>query len=324
VANNPKRYSRSPTTESFEKAATLGPVFIGAPYENGFTVWTTRVYVDNSLHLFRRDVGGLTEVTGELPLSLTGHHHRIAFDQLGRISICYQESGNVFIRQYDTTISDYTLRGPFVGLDPVVLNDQFVGQPSGDSDLILFYLSVDRLNISYRIQRESFAIERTLFTFLQPMYLDQVAITQLRYQLWLSDVNNVQTILESDFYPYPASDELVGSIDPAAHSLEANVYVISLEEEMAGVIDPATHSLESTIYQIQPLEREITGTINPSVHHLESTVYVASPFVEREITGSLNPAPHTLAISIANIQTPTERELAGTINPATHVLKRTS
>lgn len=110
-------------------------------------------------------------------------HISLTFDQAARHVVAYQVGTEIWVRQWDPVTQQYIMRGPFPGVDPVVICDASVMYKVPDSDVLLFYLSPDRLNLMMRVQRENFATAYTMQTFSSPVLLDQVV--QYPYRLGL-------------------------------------------------------------------------------------------------------------------------------------------
>lgn len=132
-------------------------------------------------------------------------HMGVAFDQAARHVVVYERQGEVWIRQWDPVIQQFVMRGPFPGHDPVVLNDAVVGYFPPDSDVLLFHLTPDRLNLVMRVQREDYATARSVWTFERPVVLDQVVELPYQIELLGSFTDALDTtgfVVHSEPYPY--------------------------------------------------------------------------------------------------------------------------
>jgi hypothetical protein len=118
------------------------------------------------------------------------------FDQANRLVIAYQRSEELWIRQYSPILAQYTTRGPFVGLDPVLLYDGIAAGTDDDADVLLCYVALNRLALHVRIQRETYGAERTLEQFQEPITLDQATELPSSWQLTGQGLNFVSS-------PYP-------------------------------------------------------------------------------------------------------------------------
>jgi hypothetical protein len=136
-------------------------------------------------------------------------HLAFCFDQAARHVVAYEYQGQVYVRQWDPVARAYTMRGPFPGVDPVLLWDYEVGYFLGDSDVLLFHLSPDRTQVIMRVQRERYANPRVVQALPGPAYLDQALALPYQGELLGSlDVNPDTTslVLRTDLYPVYLSD----------------------------------------------------------------------------------------------------------------------
>ncbi len=138
-------------------------------------------------------------------------HMGLAFDQAARYVVAYEREGEVWVRQWDPLSQSFVQRGPFPGVDPVLIQDATVGYYPPDSDVLLFHLSPDRTSLAMRVQRELYATAHTIQTFDQPVVLDQAVA--LPYQIGLlgslvSALNATGYVLRSGLYPVYLNDTL--------------------------------------------------------------------------------------------------------------------
>jgi hypothetical protein len=131
-------------------------------------------------------------------------HLAFCFDQAARHVVAYEYQGQVYVRQWDPVAGAYTMRGPFHGVDPVLLWDYEVGYFLGDSDVLLFHLSPDRTQVIMRVQRERYANPRVVQALPGPAYLDQALALPYQGELLGSldaDPNTTSLVLRIDLYP---------------------------------------------------------------------------------------------------------------------------
>jgi hypothetical protein len=131
-------------------------------------------------------------------------HLACCFDQAARHVVAYEYQGQVYVRQWDPVAGAYTMRGPFPGVDPVLLWDYEVGYFLGDSDVLLFHLSPDRTQVIMRVQRELYANPRVVQALPGPAYLDQALALPYQGELLGSldaDPDTTSLVLRTDFYP---------------------------------------------------------------------------------------------------------------------------
>jgi hypothetical protein len=115
----------------------------------------------------------------------------------------------VYVRQWDPVARAYTMRGPFPGVDPVLLWDYEVGYFLGDSDVLLFYLSPDRTQVIMRVQRELYANPRVVQALPGPAYLDQALALPYQAEVLGSldaDPDTTSLVLRTDLYPVYLSE----------------------------------------------------------------------------------------------------------------------
>jgi len=136
-------------------------------------------------------------------------HMALAFDQAARHVVAYEREGEVWVRQWDPLSQSFVQRGPFPGVDPVLISDVTVGFYVPDSDVLLFHLTPDRLNLVMRVQRELYATAHTIQTFDQPVVLDQAIALPYQMELLGSLVSALDTtgyVLRSGRYPVYLSE----------------------------------------------------------------------------------------------------------------------
>jgi hypothetical protein len=136
-------------------------------------------------------------------------HLAFCFDQAARHVVAYEHEGQVFVRQWDPVAGAYTMRGPFPGVDPVLLWDYEVGYFLGDSDVLLFHLSPDRTQVIMRVQRERYANPRVVQALPGPAYLDQALALPYQAEVLGSldaDPDTTSLVLRTDLYPVYLSE----------------------------------------------------------------------------------------------------------------------
>ncbi len=133
-------------------------------------------------------------------------HLALAFDQSARHVLAYERNNEIYIRQWDVLLGQFVYRGPFAGVDPVLINDAEVNYHVPDSDILLLYLTPDRLSLKMRVQRELYSVEHHIETYASPKTLDLLA--PLGYQ-WQAEGDGVN--VRSEMYPVHLHDDLVNS-----------------------------------------------------------------------------------------------------------------
>jgi hypothetical protein len=166
-------------------------------------------------------------------------HLAVCFDQAARHVVAYEYQGQVYVWQWDPVAMAYTMRGPFPGVDPVLLWDYEVGYFLGDSDVLLFHLSPDRTQVIMRVQRELYANPRVVQALPGPAYLDQVLALPYQFEAlgaFASDPDATGAVLRSDPYPVYVGDSAGGATltAPTAWDYIPVVVVQDLGTESAG------------------------------------------------------------------------------------------
>lgn len=200
----------------FEIRAAAGPISIGETGDGTYATLFSVPYVgyldknQNKLVLLKYDGSSWAPVDDSLfpqpphPVEEI-RHIAVAFDQAARLVMAYERAGEVFVYQWDPLAQDYVVRGPFPGADPVLINDATVGYYVPDSDVLLFHLTPDRLNLVMRVQREDYATARSVWTFERPVVLDQVVELPYKIELLGSFTSALDTtgfVVHSEPYPY--------------------------------------------------------------------------------------------------------------------------
>ncbi len=200
---------------AFEFRYAYGPVTVGDPSDGSYQKLYSvpyAYYLDrdtNSGKLLRWDGSNWVSVPSTLypqpPVPVDSIRHIAAcFDQSARLTVAYEYNQNVYVYQYDPITSVYVVRGPFPGVDPVLIQDATVFYYPPDSDVLLFHLSVDRKTVLMRAQREQYTTAYTLYTLTTPAYLDQSVALPYQIELLgsLSTLfDKTSLVLRSPTYP---------------------------------------------------------------------------------------------------------------------------
>lgn len=165
-------------------------------------------------------------------------HLAFCFDQAARHVVAHEYQGQVYVRQWDPVGQRYVMRGPWPGVDPVLLWDFEVGYFLPDSDVILLHLSPDRSTLVYRVQRELYATAHGV-PLPGPSYLDQVLALPYQFEALgalASDPDATGVALRSDPYPVYVGDSAGGATltAPTAWDYIPVVVVQDLGTESAG------------------------------------------------------------------------------------------
>jgi hypothetical protein len=246
--------------------------------------WMVAITDDEELRLFRAQQAGQPwPITGDpnaadwvetgsteftdLPHPVYAMSHiALAFDQAARPILAYERANEVWVRQWNPITNQYVARGPFPGVDPTLLCDATVFYYIPDSDILLFYLSANRLTLNHRVQREQFATERTINTFPNPVILDQALSTP--YQVGLVGVTDAVKdttgfAIFSNTYPVYLKD----AMPPAAFTAPttgAYIPVVVIQDLGTDTLGSSTFTAPTTgayipIVVIQDLGTEALG-----------------------------------------------------------------
>ncbi len=238
-----------------------GPRVMGETGDNSFRtllgyLWMAVLDRVRGLRLFQAQVPGegpwaLDDPRGpdaavwvEIPVPPLPHPHQevrhlgFAFDQAARHVVAYEYHGQIYVRQWDPVTQQYVMRGPWPGVDPLVIWDMEAGYFLPDSDVILIHLSPDRSTVVYRVQRELYGTPREV-PLPGPAYLDQVVSLPYQFQVlgsMAADPDTTGLHLRSGLYPVRVS-ETAGSMTfsaPLAWDYIPVVLVRDLGSETAG------------------------------------------------------------------------------------------
>lgn len=244
-----------------------------------------------------------------------------AFDQSARIIVASERDGMVRVTRWDG--SAYVQNVTFAGVDPALLMDATVTDPRGypnllddgwsvreafdagipvlfewlvgdpvafletaipDSDVLLFYLSPDRLELRVRVQRQIYATPRTLWTFAEPVILDRVVAIRGRYQALVSDASGepLPEMIVSDPYlgDFIINPRPVLKISLAMRATEARVEVDVVEAPEAEQIEPAIGTPAAEVVSDTAL-RSASAELSPAVDYASADV-VSDVRVEAE------------------------------------------
>jgi hypothetical protein len=240
-----------------ELRIALGPILEGVTGNGSYSdlfgaVWALGL-TRNGLKLARLGVAGWYEVTPLEPLPVlpsSARHIGLAFDQAARPVISWENGSEVFIRQWDGASNQYVVRGPFAGVDPVLVMDATVNGDIPNSDVILGHLNVFRDQFIYRVQRELYATPRVIPVAANSV-LDAAFVSNYALHFFGSS-NNLIWSVRSLIYPYIPTDSLssITAIAPASGSYTPVVLIR----------DEGTDSL-SSITAIAP----VSGSYTPVV-----------------------------------------------------------
>ncbi len=203
----------------FELRLIKGPIAVGEPGGGTYAELYSKdylVFLDETgrLRVFVSTGAGWAPVPDEL-YPQPPHpgdqirHIGACFDQAARLVLAYELDGRVYVYQWDAVTQQYITRGPFPGVDPVLIQDATIGFYPPDSDVLLLHLSPDRTRLILRVQRELYGTPRGVATFSRPVVLDQIHALPYYGQVVGSYVDSPRETgfaVRTDLYPVYVKD----------------------------------------------------------------------------------------------------------------------
>jgi hypothetical protein len=169
------------------------------------------------------------------------------------------------------------------------MRDYRAGEPT---DVGIYYLSPDRLSLRYRLQLESYAIERTLATLEQPCSLDAIARSGLRVVFYLGPKGSKTGLaLVSENYPARARDALSLGV-----SLQSGVhYEVVVQPDLVNERLSLAVALQNGVLDELMIQRDILTerlSLSPTLQSGTNGIVVVQidPITERL---SLSPTLHS-------------------------------
>ncbi len=198
----------------FELRLAKGPVAIGEPGGGTYAELYSKdylVFLDETgrLRVFVSTGTGWAPVPDEL-YPQPPHpgnqirHISACFDQATRLVLAYEFNEEVYVYQWDPVTNQYITRGPFPGVDPVLIQDATIGFYPPDSDVLLLYLSTDRTRLIVRVQRELYDTPRVVATLPRPATLDQAVAFPYYGQVvgtYVDSPTSTGFAINTDVYP---------------------------------------------------------------------------------------------------------------------------
>ena len=298
--------------------ALYGYAYVGAIVDGVFRLW--QLHNANGLpYSLAGDspIGGRLVRVLELPLPEGARHLALAFDQAAREVIAYEVDGQIYVRQWDAVAQQYTMRGPFPGVDPVLINDATVGYFPPDSDVLLFHLTQDRKTLIMRAQRELYNTPHTVHSFDYPVILDQAVALPYQIELLGSQVGALNTtgyVLRSEMYPAYLND-VIGQATLAPPSEGAYTPIVITQDFTTDLLGTATLNAPTTgsydsITIVQDLGTDVLGQVQlsaPSMGAYVSVVIVVDLGTDTLGTTSLTaPATGSYALAVIVVNTTTQ------------------
>ncbi len=174
----PDSWSKS-TYLDFEK----GGIAISDPSQ-GLDSYTWKVWIDNG-NVFCNRIDLDDDEAHYLFFVEDARNLGLAFDQNMNVAISYQLGPVCYLYWYDSTVSNYvTTKFPGCRSPGITLDDKRNGQ-SSNSDILLFYIKLDKLY--FRMQRDRYLIEYHLYDLPTDYELTRVGMgTNNRIQFVLN------------------------------------------------------------------------------------------------------------------------------------------
>jgi len=202
-----------------ELALAQGPVAIGtgSTYAELFGyIWAVEVSEADEVVLYQYDEATSAwdekHTIADAPTPPEKMRHiSLAFDQAARPIIAYEhkDTQQIYVRQWDGLSNTFVYRGPFDGVDPVLINDVVVHYQIGQSDILCYHLTKDRQTLVARVQSEQYGTQHDQTTFTAQVYLDQIASYDYRLAVvgsYCSDQDSTDVVLDTGPYPQYLSD----------------------------------------------------------------------------------------------------------------------
>jgi hypothetical protein len=268
----------------FELRLTKGPIAIGEPGDGTYRELYSKdylVFLDETgrLRVYVSTGTAWAPVPDEL-YPQPPHpgdqirHIGACFDQAARLVLAYELDQQVYVYQWDPVTRQYTTRGPFPGVDPVVIQDATIGFYPPDSDVLLLHLSPDRTKLIMRVQRELYNTPREIASFPRPVVLDQINALPYSGQAVGSYVDSPDSTgfaVRTDNYPVYLFEQAGGaSMSPPVDWALISAVVTrdaGVEPAASGGISPPTAWDYIPVVVVRDLGTEVaaSGAVSPPV-----------------------------------------------------------
>lgn len=236
------------------------------------TPWTLQVEGERNARrvlTFNRWNGSAWIQDGVFEGPLGAQHVALAFDQSARPVVAYEDGlESAAVRYWDEAQQAYVFRS-FPGTNPVVINDVLGHFRLEDADVVVFYLSPDRMSVYARIQRERYDTEHELGRLDEPAYLDQVVPLPYQLQLLLSrDAESVALL--SELYPVYAEAQVSAGVSP----LKGGVYKTNLlVYESEDALNASVSALQGGSYDLNLQQYTGADALDSSLSPLRGGEY---------------------------------------------------
>ncbi|MXV18597.1 hypothetical protein [Deinococcus xianganensis] len=177
----------------------------------------------------------------------------LAWDQAARPVVSWEQSGFVYVRQWDAQTAQYTTRGPWAGCDPVLMCDAPAHLNTADSDVTLYHLDAARAAVVARTQRDLYGVPRTLGALTPGAVLDQAVCLPYAVQLLGEDVEGALALL-SEPYPVAAQDLAVGLLAFRGGEVYRVLFDAPAQDLAAGLLAFVGGELMASLYPVAHTE----------------------------------------------------------------------
>ena len=266
----------------FELRLTKGPIAIGQPGDGTYVELYSKdylVFLDKTgrLRVFVSTGSAWAPVPDEL-YPQPPHpgdqirHIGACFDQAARLVLAYEYEEQVYVYRWDPVTRQYVARGPFPGVDPVIIQDATIGFYPPDSDVLLLHLSTERTRLIMRVQRELYNTPHEVAVLPRPALLDQVSAFPFYGQVVGSYVDSPESTgfaVRTNTYPVYLSEVAASPVVNAPVDWEYIPIVVTkdvgVELAVSGDVSPPTAWDYIPIVVIKDLGTEVaaSGAVSP-------------------------------------------------------------
>lgn len=279
-----------------QTAHELGPV-ARSDNSEGLTAYVWRAYADGQDLYVQREGGDGGWQDPILVATASGavSQLNLTFDQNAREWLSWEQSGAVYVWWYDPQQSAQEVRQIGAGRTPVMRLDYRELQLSGDSDILLFYVSDANDRVEYVQQRDRLNTVYTVgLTGVSNLYLELLAAApNNRLYLWYSvrDGSDNYTVSAWHSAPYPWITDIervgVGPETLESASLREVITDRSIQPSMeAGPDTVESGSLREVITDRTPdVESAVAGPDTVESSTLRQVIIDRTPDVDSASAG---------------------------------------
>jgi hypothetical protein len=294
-----------------EFAMFPGPASIGVTGTNRLidiigNTWAILFCHDYDLKILKWTGSGWQEITANLPpfplFDSRDRRFSGCFDQSARLIYAFERDETIYLTRWDAVTNEYVQNVTVAGVDPVVVFDASWAYDVPESDVLLFYLSTDRTRLMCRVQRQLFATELEVHDYGEPVVLDRIARLPLRYEVLASDevgdplVSGSRVALVSDFYPYPAREDVIAGALPLSFAYTEQLVVRADEDALLTASVPLAFSHDDTLLVRVEGEELVASAVPLSFSHDDTLLTRSEGEALLAESVPLSPFRHDLAL----------------------------